>query len=79
MKTSVRELRDSMKRVLDCVQHGEEVEVYLREKPIAKIIPIKKVSKVKEDYGFGMWSDRRDMKDVDQYVRGMRRGRSHDD
>jgi len=79
MKTSVRELRNSMKRVLDRVQHGEEVEVYLREKPIAKIIPIKKGPKVKEDYGFGMWSDRREMKDVDEYVRGMRSGRSHDD
>jgi len=63
-----------MKRVLDCVEHGEEVEVHLGEKPIAKIIPIKKVFKVKEDYGFGMWSDRRDMKNVDQYVRGMKRG-----
>ena len=53
--------------------------MYLREKPIAKIIPIKKGPKVKEDYGFGMWSDRREMKDVDEYVRGMRSGRSHDD
>jgi len=79
MKTSVKELRGSMKQVLDRVQHGEEVEVYLRDKAIAKIIPIKVRAKVKEDYGFGMWSDRGDMKDVDQYVRGLRRGRSHDD
>jgi antitoxin (DNA-binding transcriptional repressor) of toxin-antitoxin stability system len=79
MKTSVKELRASMKQVLDRVQHGEEVEVYLRDKAIAKIIPIKERVKVKEDYGFGMWSDRADMKDADQYVRGMRRGRSHDD
>ncbi|MFI5342668.1 MAG: type II toxin-antitoxin system prevent-host-death family antitoxin [Chlamydiales bacterium] len=78
MKTSIRELRNSMKRVLERVQHGEEIEVYSREIPIAKIIPIKKVSKTKEDYGFGMWKDREEFKDVDKYVRNLRKGRSYD-
>lgn len=75
MKTFIKELRAIMKLVLSRVQHGEKVEVYLRDEPSAKIVPIQR----KEDYGFGMWSDRRDMKDVEQYVRGMRRGHSHDD
>lgn len=78
METSIRELRTSMKRIFDYVQQGEEVLVYLREKPIAKIVPIEKPMTPKEDYGFGMWRDRDKMADVDQYIRKLRKGRTHD-
>lgn len=78
MKTSIRELRNSMKLILDQVQHGEEVEIYSRETPIAKIIPIKNSAKCQEDYGFGMWGDDGEKSDVAKYVRKLRQGRSHD-
>ena len=35
----------------------------------------KKVFKSKEDYGFGMWGDREEMKNVGQYVCRIRKGR----
>ncbi len=34
-----------------------------------------KVSQSKKDYGFGLWSEREDIKDVAQYVREIKKGR----
>ncbi len=67
-----------MKQILSAVQHGEEVVVYSRNRAIAKIVPIKISDTIKEDYGFGMWRDDVTTKDVDQYVRKLRKGRVHD-
>jgi prevent-host-death family protein len=79
MKASIRELRIAMKQILGAVQHyGEEVIIYSRNKPIAKIIPYSKKLPTREDYGFGMWGGHEDMSDVDQYVRKLRKGRRRD-
>ncbi len=78
MKASIRELRIFMKRILGFVQHGEEVIIYSRGQPIAKIIPIRKKQIPQEAYGFGMWEDYAEIKDVDHYVRKLRKGRKHD-
>jgi len=77
MKTSIRELRSHMKRILGAVQRGETVTIYSRENPIAKIIPFGKPINDK-DIGFGMWSDYAETADVDNYVRKLRKGRQHD-
>jgi len=36
-----------------------------------------KVRPMTEHPAFGMWKDREDMKDVEQWVRKLRKGRSH--
>lgn len=78
MKTSIRELRGSLKHILYAVQHGEEVVIYSHSQPIATIVPIEKTQEIKEDFGFGMWRDDETKSDVDTYVRNMRKGRKHD-
>jgi antitoxin (DNA-binding transcriptional repressor) of toxin-antitoxin stability system len=78
MRASVRELRNSMKLILGAVQHGEEVIIYSREQAIARIVPINTIDDVKQDYGFGMWCDDADKKNVAKYVRKLRKGRIHD-
>lgn len=78
MKTSIRNLRNSMKIILTAVQHGEEVVIYSHKLPIAKIVPLKKKSESHEDEAFGMWDDYAAIKNVDKYVRRLRKGRRHD-
>ena len=79
MKTSVRELRSSMKRILYAVQHGEEVMIYSHDRAIAKIVPLEKSPETTtEDYGFGMWKDYPETSDVGNYLRNIRKGRRHD-
>lgn len=78
MKTSIRELRMSLKHILGTVQQGKVVTIYSRKQPIAKIIPIAKRRLAPTDVGFGMWKDYAKMSDVDRYIRKLRKGRQHD-
>lgn len=67
-----------MKTILSAVQHGKEVVIYSHKRAIAKIIPIKNSAEKNEAYGFGMWNDYLAVKDVNRYVRKLRKGRNHD-
>ena len=78
MKTSIRNLRVAMKQILIAVQHGEEVVIYSRKHPIAKIVPISESKDIEQDYGFGMWSDHEPSVHVSSYLRKLRKGRKHD-
>lgn len=77
MKTSIRELRTSTKSILNSVKQGKEVLVYSHKQPIAKIVPFYESDVKKQDYGFGMWADRGDIKDVENFARKLRKGRRH--
>ena len=77
MEATAKDLRFHSKEILDAVSRGEEVIITYRGKPHAKIIPIdsrKKGSKEKHNL-FGIWKDNDAVKDVEKYVRNLRKGR----
>jgi antitoxin (DNA-binding transcriptional repressor) of toxin-antitoxin stability system len=81
MEASIVDLRYRMKSVLEALDRGESVTVLHRGKPRARLEPIESAPKGKarmkvEDHpAFGMWKDRKDMEDVDAYLRHLRRPR----
>jgi prevent-host-death family protein len=77
MYSTAKELRFHTKELLDSVSRGEEVVITYRGKPCAKLVPFKKSKQniEKADELFGMWKDRKDIKNVNKYVRELRKGR----
>ncbi|GHV85721.1 hypothetical protein AGMMS50230_13290 [Spirochaetia bacterium] len=82
MEITTKQLRIQPGRVIAQVNNGQEIIITYRGKACAKIIPLKKTIENKRDNNletdnelFGMWKDREDMEDVEQYVRNMRKGR----
>jgi prevent-host-death family protein len=76
MKATAKDLRFNSKGLLDAVNRGEEVVITFRGKPCAKLIPYE------EEKGqnttnelFGIWKDNNIIQNVDEYVRGLRKGR----
>lgn len=76
MKATAKDLRFNSKELLDTVNRGEVVVITFRGKPCAKLIPYD------EENGqntinelFGMWKDNDMAQNVDEYVRGVRKGR----
>lgn len=77
MTTTAKKLRFHTKEILESVSRGEEVTITLRGKPYAKLVPIKEVksrSKTSDEL-FGIWNDNEKVKDVNKYVRKLRRSR----
>lgn len=79
MKTTAKDLRTHAKRILDAVEHGQEVVITVRGKPRAKIIalqPKKRTHRVKIKAPlFGIWKDYPDSRNVTAYVDSLRSGR----
>ncbi len=76
MKATAKDLRFHSKELLDTVNRGEEVVITFRGKPCAKLIPYKeKTDKIKKNELFGCWKNKDIAKDVNEYVRGLRKGR----
>ena len=75
MKASIRQLRASTKEILNAVSHGDTVWVTNRGKACAKIVPIGPTARACKDEAFGMWRDRKDMRNVRAYVRKIRKWR----
>jgi len=76
MKATAKDLRFNSKELLDTVNRGEVVVITFRGKPCAKLIPYD------EENGqntinelFGIWKDNDMAQNVDEYVRGVRKGR----
>ena len=76
MKATAKDLRFNSKGLLDTVNRGEEVVITFRGKPCAKLIPYREKNEdtLKNEL-FGIWKDNDKVKDVDEYVRGLRKGR----
>jgi prevent-host-death family protein len=76
MKATAKELRFNSKELLDTVSRGEEVVITFRGKPCAKLIPYKeeKGQDTRNEL-FGIWKDNNLIRNVDEYVRGLRKGR----
>lgn len=80
MKASILDLRRRMKDVLLALDRNESVTIFYRGKEKAILSPCQqRINKsVKDHEAFGMWRDRKDMADVDAYVRNLRKGRLND-
>ena len=81
MKATAKDLRFHTKEFLETVIRGEEVEITLRGKPIARLIPIgnKEEKKLEKLELFGIWQDNKDVADVEKYVRNLRIRQRHVD
>ncbi len=76
MKATAKDLRFHSKEIIDTVSRGEEVIITYRGKPAAKMIPVKNdVKNKKNNELFGIWKDNNKIKDVNQYIRKIRKGR----
>ena len=77
MKASILDLRRRMKDVLLALDRNESVTIFYRGKEKAILSPSqqRRDKSVKDHEAFGMWRDRKDMADVDAYVRNLRKGR----
>lgn len=76
MKATAKDLRFHSKELIDTVNRGEEVVITFRGKPCAKLIPYsEKNEKNEKNELFGMWKDNDSTKNVDDYVRNLRKGR----
>ena len=78
MEISTKQLRIQPGRIISQVNKGLDVVITYRGKPSAKIVPISREALDLEDTGdevFGIWKNRKDMEDVDRYIRNTRKGR----
>ena len=76
MRATAKDLRFNAKELLESVKRGEEIIITFRGKPCAKLIPLSEPKgKKQENNLFGIWRDYDLTKDVDGYVRNLRRGR----
>lgn len=80
MRISLYELGRRMKDVLLALDRSESVTIHYRGKEKAILSPSRqRTEKSLTDHeAFGMWRDRKDMADVDAYVRNLRKGRLDD-
>jgi prevent-host-death family protein len=79
MEITTKQLRIQPGRIIAQVNNGQEIIITYRGKACAKIIPLTNKQSVNveetDNELFGMWKDRKNMEDVEQYVRNMRKGR----
>jgi len=77
MHSTAKGLRFHTKELLDSVSRGEEVIITFRGKPYAKLVPLKqsKNNTAKSNELFGIWQNRKDLADVDNYICEIRKGR----
>lgn len=76
MKATAKDLRFHSKELLDTVNRGEEVVITYRGKPCAKLIPYSEsTEKMSKKELFGIWKNNDCTQNVDEYVRGLRKGR----
>ncbi len=82
MEVSVAEFRRKTKEVLETVDRIGSVTITSRGKPRAIVTSVREPKKrrrsIREYPAFGMWKDREDMRDVEAYVRNLRRDRFDD-
>ena len=82
MKATVVDLRRRTKRIMEAIDRNETVTITYRGKEKALMTPIgetkPKRRPMREHPAFGMWRDREDLKDVDAYIRRVRRNKLDD-
>ena len=77
MIATAKDLRFYSKEILETVARGEEVIITFHGKAKAKIIPIDEKEQLDSEQNelFGMWKNNDEVKDINGYVRKLRKGR----
>jgi prevent-host-death family protein len=79
MEITTKQLRIQPGRIISQVNNGQEITITYRGKACAKIIPLNNRKSIdmeeSDDELFGIWRDRKDMEDVEQYIGNIRKGR----
>lgn len=79
MKASIVDLRRRMREVLQALDRNEPVTIMYRGKQKALLVPVAQgepaATPLREYEAFGIWKDREDLQDVDEFVSTLRRGR----
>jgi prevent-host-death family protein len=77
MEISAKELRGKPAKIIEQASRGTEVIITVRGKKMARLIPYRseKSDNTVEDKLFGLWKDEISIKDVDEHVRSIRKGR----
>jgi prevent-host-death family protein len=78
VKVSTKELRIQPGKIINQVVNGQEVTVTFRGKALARIVPLNTEVQTDENEEisiFGLWKDHEQTDPVDDYVRGLRKGR----
>ncbi len=77
MRTATaKELRNKTSLILDEVRKGQSVTITYRSKPVAVLTPIDaKQPKALKTAGFGIWKDRKDNRNVEQWLNKLRQPR----
>ena len=76
MKATAKDLRFRSKELIDSVNRGEEVIITFRGKPCARLVPYQEIKKeTGKNELFGIWKDNDMVRNVDEYVRNLRKGR----
>jgi len=81
MKATFLDLRRKPGKILEAIERQEKVTLSKRGREVALIIPKseeKRPFDVTKTAAFGLWKDRREMKDPSAYIRKMRKGRFSD-
>lgn len=74
MQATAKDLRFHVKELLETVARGEEVVITYRGKACAKLIPIDNSADEENDL-FGIWQDHKPSRDVNGYIKKLRKGR----
>ncbi len=76
MKATAKDLRYNLKNILETIDRGEEVLITNRGRIKARIVSAEKKPETTMKNPFvGIWKDRKDMQNVEAYVRDIRKGR----
>lgn len=76
MNATAKDLRFHARELLETVSRGEDIIITHRGKPCAKLIPFPlQESPKQKNKLFGLWSDDESTRNVDEYVRALRKGR----
>lgn len=82
MEASILDLRRKMSEIVRALDRNETITILYRGKKKGVLVPAKKsrsTEKRSEQHpAFGMWKNREDLKDVNAFVRNMRKGRLND-
>ena len=81
MKATVLDLRRRTSEIMAALDRNETVTIFYRGRPKGIMYPARRIRKkrrpITEHPAFGMWKDRKDMEDVEAYLRRMREGRRY--
>ncbi len=79
MKASILDMRRRMKDILAALDRNEAVTITYRGKEKAILHSVGagrgRLGSMTEHRAFGMWKDRKDLEDIDAFVRSLRKSR----